>query len=201
MNKTLDTSIFLQEWLASNRMTNQLPISAACNSHCLFCSNRSNPFHVATGVFRDLEDVKLQLGAMPRHEQAIRMSDSLPGRIAEGEAFLHPKFFDILELVRGKYLANPLCFTTNGSMLDEPFANQLARFRPIELTISMHSRRLDVWAHVFGMTQKESHCEQSIWPVSIAWMSWGQSCRCPRCAAGKTSSGPTPTSPTRARRE
>jgi hypothetical protein len=151
-----DWSIFFKEWLASNRYNNQLPISAVCNSRCLFCSNKLNPFPVAAGLFRDVEDVKFQLSLMPLHQNPIRMSDSLPGRIAEGEAFLHPRFFDILQLVRRKYPTNTLCFTTNGSLLDEAFLKKLAGFRPVELTVSLHSTRPDLWARIFGKTEKEA---------------------------------------------
>jgi len=149
-------SIFLKEWLASNRYNNQLPISAVCNSHCLFCSNKLNPFQVATGFFRDMEDIKFQLSLMPLHQNPVRMSDSLPGRIAEGEAFLHPRFFDILKLVRRKYPTNTLCFTTNGSMLDDAFLKELAKFRPIEITVSLHSTEPALWARIFGRSEKDA---------------------------------------------
>jgi len=151
-----DWSIFLKEWLASNRYNNQLPISAVCNSRCLFCSNKLNPFPVATGMFRDVEDIKFQLSLMPLHQNPVRMSDSLPGRIAEGEAFLHPRFFDILKLVRRKYPTNTLCFTTNGTMLDEAFLKELAKFRPVEVTVSLHSTQPALWARIFGKSEKEA---------------------------------------------
>ena len=148
-------SIFFREWLAGGRPPTQLPISAVCNSRCIFCSNDLNPFPVARGIFRDVEDVKLQLALMDEHSrQPIRLSDSLPGRIAEGEAFLHPQFFEILRVIRRKFPMNLLCFTTNGSMLDEAFVKELSRFRPIEITISMHSTRPDLWAGIFG---KDEH--------------------------------------------
>ena len=152
----LNWSVFFREWLASNRYTNQLPISAVCNSRCLFCSNKLNPFAVATGLFRDMEDIKFQLSLMPLHQNPIRMSDSLPGRIAEGEAFLHPRFFDILKLVRRKYPTNTLCFTTNGSLLDEAFLKELAKFRPVEITLSLHSTQPALWARIFGQGEKEA---------------------------------------------
>ena len=144
-------SIFFREWLAGGQPSNQLPISAACNSHCLFCSNDLNPFPISRGLFREVEDIKQQLSLMDsgiRHP--IRMSDSTPGRIAEGEAFLHPEFFKILGLVRRKFPVNRLCFTTNGTMLDEIFVKELSRFKPIEITLSMHSARPDLWARIFG---------------------------------------------------
>jgi hypothetical protein len=150
-------SIFFREWLAGGRPPNQLPISAVCNNRCIFCSNDLNPFPVARGLFRDVEDVKLQLALMDEHyRQPIRISDSLPGRIAEGEAFLHPQCFDILRLIRRKFPASQLCFTTNGSMLDEAFVKELSKFMPIEITISMHSTRPDLWARIFGKDESSA---------------------------------------------
>ena len=94
------------------------------------------------------------MSLMEVHEGPIFMSESLPGRIAEGEAFLHPQFFEILGLVRRKFLTNRLLFTTNGSMLDEPFLKELSRFRPIEINLSMHSTVPDLWARIFGRNRQ-----------------------------------------------
>lgn len=145
-----DYGVFFKEWLAGSRASSQLPISAVCNSRCLFCSNNFNPFPITRGIFRDIEDVKLQLALMPNQRQSIRMSDSLPGRIAEGEAFLHPEFFSILKLIRRKFPTSQICFTTNGSMLDEAFLRELSKFRPVEITLSMHSTQPGLWGHIFG---------------------------------------------------
>lgn len=150
-----EESVFFREWLAGNRYPNQLPISAVCNSRCIFCSNNLNPFPIARGVFRDIEDIKHQLSLMTLHKDPIRMSDSLPGRIAEGEAFLHPKFFEILKLIRRKYLSNRLCFTANASMLDEAFLKELSRFRPVEINVSMHSARPELWAKIFRKRRRD----------------------------------------------
>ncbi|MBI3986863.1 MAG: radical SAM protein [Lentisphaerae bacterium] len=150
-------STFLLEWLAGNRPPNQLPISALCNCRCLFCSNDQNPFPIARNVFRPLGDIKHQLSLMsPSFEDPIRMSDSLPGRISEGEAFLHPHFFTILDLIRTKFLKNTLCFTTNASMLDEPFIRRLAAYRPMEINISMHSTQPRLWARIFRKPERDA---------------------------------------------
>ncbi|MDQ1330592.1 MAG: hypothetical protein QG578_856, partial [Thermodesulfobacteriota bacterium] len=150
-----EESIFFREWVASGQPQEQIPISAVCNSRCLFCSNRMNPFPIKQNIFRDIEDVKLQLSlGSANYDGAIHMSDSLPGRISEGEAFLHPRFFEILNLVREKHLTNSLHFTTNASMLDEPFVRKLAQFRPIEINISLHSTQPKLWARIFQRTEK-----------------------------------------------
>lgn len=158
-------SPFLLEWFAGNRPANQLPISAVCNSHCLFCSNHLNPFPVARGFFRDLEDIKLQVCAMPDTGDPIRLSDSLPGRIGEGEAFLHPRFFEILDLVRRKFVYNTLCFTTNASMLDAAFLKRLAPYRPMEITVSLHSTQPELWARIFGKKEKDARTALAALPL------------------------------------
>lgn len=152
-----EESIFFQEWLAAGQPPEQLSISAVCNARCLFCSNRMNPFPVRQNVFREIEDVKLQLSlGSANHEGGIHMSDSLPGRISEGEAFLHPRFFEILTLVREKFLTNRLHFTTNASLLDEPFVRKLAPFRPMEINVSLHSAQPKLWARIFRTTEKRA---------------------------------------------
>jgi len=164
-NKAFTMSPFMSEWLAGGQPLNQLPISAVCNSRCLFCSNHLNPFPVAGGFFRDIEDIKLQLCAMSANDDPIRMSDSLPGRISEGEALLHPQLFEILELVRRKFFYNTLCFTTNATMLDPVFLKRLSAFRPIELTVSLHSLEPAFWARIFGQDLKRAETAISSLPL------------------------------------
>ncbi len=153
-----EEGVFFQEWLAAGQPPEQLSISSVCNARCLFCSNRMNPFPLKQNVFRDIEDVKLQLSlSSADYAGAIHMSDSLPGRISEGEAFLHPQFFEILDLVREKFLTNHLHFTTNASLLDEPLIRKLAQFRPVEINVSLHSRQPRLWARIFQSTEKRAH--------------------------------------------
>jgi hypothetical protein len=164
-NKAFTLTPFLSEWLAGGQPPNQLPISAVCNSRCLFCSNHLNPFPVAGGFFRDIEDIKLQLCAMSANDDPIRMSDSLPGRISEGEALLHPRLFEILEWARKKFFYNTLCFTTSASMLDSVFLKRLSAFKPIELTVSLHSLDPSLWARIFGQDLRRAETAISALPL------------------------------------
>jgi hypothetical protein len=164
-NKAFTLTPFMSEWLAGGQPSNQLPISAVCTSHCLFCSNHLNPFPVAGGFFRDIEDIKLQLCAMSANDDPIRMSDSLPGRISEGEALLHPRLFEILELVRRKFFYNTLCFTTNASMLDAAFLKKLSAFRPIEINVSLHSTEPALLARIFGQDIRKAEIAISSLPL------------------------------------
>jgi len=164
-NKAFTLTPFICEWLAGGQPSNQLPISAVCNSRCLFCSNHLNPFPVAGGFFRDIEDIKLQLCAMNANDDPIRMSDSLPGRISEGEALLHPRLFDILEMVRCKFFYNTLCFTTNATMLDSMFLKRLSAYKPIEINVSLHSLEPSFWARIFGQDPKRAETAISSLPL------------------------------------
>jgi hypothetical protein len=164
-NAAFDLGPFILEWFAGNRPSSQLPISAVCNCHCLFCSNHLNPFPVVGGVFRDLEDIKLQLCAMAGNDDPIRRSDSLPGRISEGEALLHPRLFEILELVRREFFSNTLCFTTNGSMVDEAFLKKLAAFRPVEINVSLHSTIPELWARIFAKKEHDARTAIAALPL------------------------------------
>jgi len=153
-----EEDLFFQEWLAAGQPPEQLSISAVCNVRCLFCSNRMNPFPIKQNVFRDVESVKLQLSLVSAsHSGGVYMSDSLPGRISEGEAFLHSQFFDILTLVRERFLTNRLHFTTNASLLDGTFVETLAPFRPIEINVSLHSTQPKLWARIFQSTEERAH--------------------------------------------
>ena len=152
-----EETIFFEEWLAAGQPPEQLSISSVCNARCLFCSNRMNPFPIKQNMFREIEDVKLQLSlGSANYDGGIYMSDSLPGRISEGEAFLHPQFFEILTLVREKFLTNRLHFTTNASLLDELFVRKLALFRPFEINVSLHSTEPKLWARIFQTTEKRA---------------------------------------------
>lgn len=152
-----EETVFFKEWLAAGQPPEQLSISSVCNARCLFCSNQMNPFPIKQNVFREIEDIKLQLSlCSANYDGDIYMSDSLPGRISEGEAFLHPQFFEILTLVREKFLTNRLHFTTNASLLDEFYVRKLALFRPIEINISLHSTQPKLWTRIFRTTGKRA---------------------------------------------
>lgn len=140
--------------------SNVMPISTVCNAHCLFCSNKWNPFPIYRCGFRPLDEVydwlETRVGilrTMPHEE--VRLSDVLPGRISEGEATLHPQFFEICHAVRSALPHNPLHITTNGSKLTEEFISKMAKFKPFHVWISYHSRNVDNWTKIYGLNDKQ----------------------------------------------
>jgi len=87
---------------------------------------------------------------MKVHKKTIDMSCILPGRLSEGEAFLHPDFFKILSLIRKKYPFNTLHIFSNCLSIDRQFINALSKFRPVSVTASIHSTDPEKWAEIFN---------------------------------------------------
>jgi hypothetical protein len=151
----MKVSKFLYETLASG-YTNQLPIASVCNGHCFFCSNDMNPFPIYREGFRPLEDVKRGIALLdPVSPVDIRIGDSLPGRISEGEALRHPQVFDILKLVRNKIPNKVIQANTNATVLTPEFIEKLKPFKPMKLSISYHSDSPEHWCRIFGLGQND----------------------------------------------
>ncbi len=133
---------------------NQLQITSLCNAKCIFCSNEQNPFEIKRCDFRSLEEIEKVIWATSHIDGPIRLNESLPGRISEGEVFLHPKFFEILAVIRDKF-DNVIKITTNGSMLIPSIIKRLAIYNPIEVTISFPTINIQHWKESFGL--KDEH--------------------------------------------
>ncbi len=134
--------------------TNQLQITSACNARCIFCSNEQNSFPIERNNFRDLEEIEKIIYSMdPKDKRPIHLNESLPGRISEGEALIHPRFFDILKAIRGKS-QNVVGISTNGSLLDRDFVKELSKFNPIKIRVSYPSNNEKYWQETFRLQGK-----------------------------------------------
>lgn len=117
-----------------------------------------NPFPIYRCGFRPIREVHEWLHSNTPHippETEIRLSDALPGRISEGEATLHPKFFEICKMVRQRLPNNPLHITTNGSKLTEEFVSKMVELKPFRVWLSYHSTSVDNWRKIMGMSARE----------------------------------------------
>ncbi|MFC1699872.1 radical SAM protein [Candidatus Omnitrophota bacterium] len=148
-------SKFMYETLAAGG-TNQLPISSVCNAKCIFCSNKMNPFHIYRVGFRSLADIKKGINLLDEASE-IRLGDSLPGRIAEGEALLHPNIYQILKLIRHRRPQNIIQIPTNGTVLTKDVIKKLIPYQPMKFTISYHSDNQKFWRKAFGLGKNEFH--------------------------------------------
>ena len=104
IEKQMNVSKYMYETMAApgsaGYMANQLPISSVCDAQCFFCSNEMNPFEILREKFRDMDDIKRGIAVLDPNAPVINIGDSLPGRISEGEALVHPKIFEVLGLIR-----------------------------------------------------------------------------------------------------
>ena len=130
----------------------QLQITSACDAKCFYCSNDQNDFETARTKFRDINEIEKILWAMP-HEfgGGFVLNESLPGRISEGEATVHPKFIEIVELIRRKYHHNEISITTSGSRLTPELLEKISRYRPFKVTLSIPSVNEKYWNEIYKL--------------------------------------------------
>jgi hypothetical protein len=154
MGDALTLSKYMYETIATGS-SNQLPVSSVCSAKCIFCSNHMNPFPIYREGFRPLDDIKKGIALLDANAQEIRIGDSLPGRISEGEALLHPEILTILKLVREKSTQSVIQVNTNGSMLTTAFIESLEQFKPMRFTISYHSDNPEHWCAIFNLDMEK----------------------------------------------
>lgn len=152
-------SDYFFENVAIGRAPNQLQITSACDAKCAYCSNESNAFETLLTKFRDIKEIEKIIYATPFFEGPILLNESLPGRISEGEALIHPKFFDILDLIRRKF-DNPIGITTSGSRLTPETIERLSRYSPVQVTMSVPSTTKDYWTELFKL--KDRHYDNAM---------------------------------------
>lgn len=105
-----------------------LELTYRCNWRCTFCFN---PRHQDRRGLSEAE----WLGVLDELRRAGTMNVSLTG----GEPLLHPGFLSIARGVRERYLA--LRVFTNGSLLDEVLAREIAALAPLAVELSLHGGR------------------------------------------------------------
>lgn len=150
---------FLENMATLGNHWSQLQITSACDARCSFCSNDQNSFETARARFRDIKEIEKMLFAMPQHNDPIILNESLPGRLSEGEATIHPKFIEILGLIRQNF-RNVIATTTSGSRLTPELIEKMAQFNPIEVTLSVPSANEKYWTEIFKL--KSRHFENAM---------------------------------------
>ena len=123
----------------SAREQNILPITSRCDARCVFCSHHNNPPEiqaVSIGT-RTLDQIRETLGDL-RGDREITIGESA-SNIIEGEPTLHPRFREVLELVRQRFPHTPVALTTNGRRLTEEMAEFLSRQQPLLVNLSLNS--------------------------------------------------------------
>lgn len=142
--------------LDSAREANILPLTSRCDSHCVFCSHRNNPpgiTVVSIGV-RSLEDIARTLAFLDPGRVITIGESATP--IIEGEPFTHPRFREVIALVRRAFLDTPVEITTNGRFLAGDMVTFLEDAGKIFLNVSLNSA--SAWGRklLMGDTWEES---------------------------------------------
>ena len=75
---------------------------------------------------RSYEDIESTIDWLQASRSPVVIGESVT-RIREGEPLTHPRFLDIVKLVRKHYPERPVRVTTNGVLLDGRLIDQLSR--------------------------------------------------------------------------
>ncbi len=121
------------------REQNILPLTSRCDSRCVFCSHRNNPpeVQVISIGTRTLAQIEASMAHLdPSGPITIGESAS---SVIEGEPTLHPRFREIITLLRKKFPRTPVEITTNGHHLTEELVKFLAGQQPLTVNLSLNS--------------------------------------------------------------
>jgi NifB/MoaA-like Fe-S oxidoreductase len=118
---------------------NILPITSICKLNCIFCSHKNNPPQIETHSFGHLEKelIKTMIEFLDP-DQPVFIGESA-SKIIEGEPFVHPEIYQILEYLRQRWLDIEIKITTSASFLKIEKLNFLKTLEPLELNISLNA--------------------------------------------------------------
>jgi NifB/MoaA-like Fe-S oxidoreductase len=117
---------------------NILPITSICKLNCIFCSHKNNPPEVETYSFGNLnfEFIKTMIEFLDP-EQPVFIGESA-SKIIEGEPFVHPDIYKILEYLRQRWPQIEIKITSSGSFIELEKIGFLKKLKPLELNISLN---------------------------------------------------------------
>lgn len=146
----MDRPTGLRQALAEAEASGALPLTSTCNVACVFCSNHGNPpgVEVYRVPPRSIGELERALRRM-RGRRGIVIGESA-SRVSEGEPLTHPRFHEILELIRRLHPTAPIKLTTNGTLLEAATARALAAAAPVEVTISINTADPDAHCRLHG---------------------------------------------------
>ncbi|NLT96257.1 MAG: radical SAM protein [Clostridia bacterium] len=142
--------------------SNILPITSVCNVKCVFCSHRQNPPGINAIAIPplDLEEIANLIRFLDKGKKiVIGESASL---IMEGEPFTHPRFFQVLDLIRKKFPQTLVQITTNGSFLDYKNAVKLKEYEPLEINLSLNAGSFEMREQLMQDKNSRIACEAPV---------------------------------------
>lgn len=128
----------LERWAVEeshNLLGNLGPISGYCNAKCKFCYEIGNPLPYERN-FLSLDEVRTRT---KYYNSKSGLGLLQPKSRLYLEPFMHPKFLDILRLVRKNSPGEVISLTTHGSFLTPETIRELADLKPLTLVVSVNS--------------------------------------------------------------
>lgn len=110
----------------------QIEVTTHCNLACVYCPSPNLPrpkMHIEMQIFR-----RALHWALYFQRQGTQGELSLTGI---GEGLMHPNIVEMVALARQALPHNPIVIATNGLLLDEEMARNLAPYAP-QMFVSMH---------------------------------------------------------------
>ncbi|MGP3778373.1 DUF512 domain-containing protein [Halanaerobium saccharolyticum] len=118
---------------------NILPITSICKLNCIFCSHKNNPSEIETYSFGHLElDLIKTMIEFLDPELPVFIGESA-SKIIEGEPFVHPEIYQILEYLRQRWPGIEIKITTSASFIKPEKIDLLKKLEPLELNISLNA--------------------------------------------------------------
>lgn len=118
---------------------NILPITSICKLNCIFCSHKNNPSEIETYSFGHLElDLIKTMIEFLDPERPVFIGESA-SKIIEGEPFVHPEIYQILEYLRQRWPDIEIKITTSASFINIEKVGSLKTLEPLELNISLNA--------------------------------------------------------------
>ncbi|MFP4371966.1 MAG: DUF512 domain-containing protein [Halanaerobium sp.] len=118
---------------------NILPITSICKLNCIFCSHKNNPPEVETYSYGhlDFELIETMIEFL-NPDRPVFIGESA-SKIIEGEPFVHPDIYQILNYLRQRWPEIEIKITTSGSFLNLEQVDFLKKLEPLELNISLNA--------------------------------------------------------------
>ena len=126
----------IQDWRGPTPllMENIGSLSSKCNIKCIFCFISGNPLHIMQPLL-SLHEVCTRL----RHYDPRTRTGLFQTYDEYMEPFWNPNALPILQLVRQRAPNEVISVITNGTLLDESAVRELAKLKPISITVSLNS--------------------------------------------------------------